>query len=119
MRNELAVLGPVTSSPAAEQSGKTSLEPGRLDFGLLEAAATGGRPRHALREACRWCDPTSPVRGWCVRIPELVDMFGVDCRTLLRWRAQGISVRQADRLAVRVGLLPDLVWGPRWDEVDL
>src|SRR5690606_41388233 len=93
MRNELAVLGPVASSPAAEQSGKTSLKPGRLDFGLLVAAATGGRPRHALRETCRWSDPTSPLPGGCVRIPERADMFGVDRRTPLRAWAQGIGVQ--------------------------
>ncbi len=118
MQNELAVQGSGASTWQFEEGEAASLKPGRLDFGALESAATGGRPRHPQLEACRWCDPTSSVRGWCIKASEVAEMFEVDVRTLARWRAHGVTVRQADYLAVRVGLLPDLVWGPRWDGLE-
>ncbi len=50
-----------------------------------------------------------------MKAPELADVFGVDDRTVRRWRAQGLSIEQADRLAIAAGLHPAIVWGPEWD----
>ena len=44
---------------------------------------------------------------------------GLDRRTFLRYRALGVPVAAADRIAVTLGLHPALVWGRGWfEEVD-
>lgn len=39
---------------------------------------------------------------------------GVDPKTVQKWRRQGMTIWQADRIAIRVGLMPHDVWGPGW-----
>lgn len=49
----------------------------------------------------------------------MADACGLDRRTFLRYRALGVPVVAADRIAVTLGLHPALVWGREWfEEVD-
>lgn len=46
-------------------------------------------------------------------LPELADRLGVERRTVLRYGANGLSLYQADELAVRMGYHPSELW-PEW-----
>lgn len=50
---------------------------------------------------------------------QLARRLGVRDRTIHRWRIEGLTFDQADRLAVRVGFHPANVWGALWWRVDL
>lgn len=46
----------------------------------------------------------------------LSDRLHVDRHTVYRWQREGLSVYQADRVAIRLGLHPVLIW-PQWLDV--
>ena len=84
----------------------------KLPFGPLEDLVAGGRPRHPARGSCTWCYGHHRV---CITVGMIAERLGVNTEQVHRWRRGGLPVTQADALAVAVGLVPDLVWGPAWD----
>jgi hypothetical protein len=44
-------------------------------------------------------------------------LLQVDCRSIYRWRAEGISANVADRLCHRLGIHPAEVWAAWLDDV--
>lgn len=46
----------------------------------------------------------------------LSDRLHVDRQTVYRWRKDGLSIYQADMVAVRLGLHPILIW-PEWLDI--
>lgn len=46
------------------------------------------------------------------------DAFGVDQRSIMRWRAEGVPLYAADAAACAVDLVPTLVWGDAWEEAE-
>lgn len=60
----------------------------------------GGQPRRHNGD---------PATGYA----ELGALLGVSRTTLRRWRADGLTLAQADELAVRLGFMPHEVWD-RW-----
>lgn len=57
--------------------------------------------------------------GGCLTIGcdrAIANVLGVTRRQVQRYRHEGVSERQADRIAARLGMHPGDVWG--WDEWD-
>lgn len=49
----------------------------------------------------------------------IADTFGVDRRTVQRWKHDGISIYKADELAVELGTHASLLWGSAYyDAID-
>lgn len=66
---------------------------------------------HARRRFDRY-DRGQPA--WKV---DLAACIGTTRRQLVRWQADGgIPVREADRVACRLGVHPSFFWGPDWFE---
>ncbi len=81
---------------------------GDLDRGDGMTKATGRRPGH--RAETHW--PFAPLVA--VLDPstdeELALRFGVSTRCIHRWSAEGVPDTAADLLAIRCGLVAELVW---------
>lgn len=89
----------------------------------MTATRTGGRPRRdeqrlpfgplerliPLRPSGDWEDP------WHDRIDQLATALAVHKKQVERWRRYGVTLNQADRLAVHLGLLPEIIEG--WEAV--
>jgi hypothetical protein len=45
---------------------------------------------------------------------ELAARIGVSTRTIQRWKLNGITVWQADRMACALGTHPSLIWADWW-----
>lgn len=62
--------------------------------------------------------PFEPLEQF-VNAPNMVlfaDCIGIDTRQVYRWRESGITVAQADALAVRAGALPYEIWPEMLDQ---
>lgn len=58
----------------------------------------------------------SPVDGATKADSYLAERFGVQRRTVQRWHERGVDVWWADKLATRVGLVPELIWGDEYSD---
>lgn len=80
----------------------------RLPFEPLEAYAEqrfGGRVVASDRDCATWTEASALV--------VLAEVVGVGRTAVWKWRHNGLSVEQADRIAVRLGLHPSCLW-PEW-----
>lgn len=57
--------------------------------------------------------PTNHVDGYTVLAA--VEQIGVSKQVWQRWAHTGLTVIEADRAAVALGLTPELLWGQDWD----
>jgi len=44
----------------------------------------------------------------------IADLLQVDRHTIYRWRHNGLTINQADTLAIRLGHHPTTIWGDQW-----
>jgi hypothetical protein len=66
-------------------------------------------PMIGCERPARACEASNP---WYATVERLAEVCGVSPRAYARYRAEGMSARQADRAAVACGFHPTEVWGP-------
>jgi hypothetical protein len=66
--------------------------------------------------------PLDPLLAWVwanvtrepVSVIQTAKVVGVDNSQLHRWRRTGVRLDLADRLAIRLGVHPAVIWGEHW-----
>lgn len=80
----------------------------RLDAGPAIRQAT-----LALLEHQGYAEPNQVDLVHRATLTGVAELVGVSARTVHRWKRDGLSARQADRLAVALGFHPLHLW-PEW-----
>lgn len=88
-------------APLAEQLRLQWDAPAVEGVGNLKDVGKSDRASHGL-----WCDRRAAV------------ILGVRRDDIPRYRKRGLTPRMADRLAIRAGLHPLLLWGDAWSEAE-
>ena len=83
------------------------------------ALLVAGLPMHETPE-CPFCHGDSTLdRRSCVGVTHLAEIIGTNPRTMKEWQFRGVPHGRSDRIAVRLGLHPIMVWGLDWSYPEL
>lgn len=92
-----------------------------MDFDEMRKALNNVTPidgtsnvRMILKNRLPFNDLLAVLRDRDLNSAELAVVCGVDERTIAKWRTDGLTLRSADKVAVRLGYHPLIIWGDRY-----